>query len=118
MLESQDHLRAKERIRDIARKKGLIAENEVPFCSWSCYHGRGLWYSADIFICSNDGRTNAVVEIYGYKGHSSRYQTRRDERRRQDIKAVWGDNIVFRHYTIKELENATDEEIEKDLGIE
>jgi hypothetical protein len=65
----------------------------------------------------NGGRTSTIVEIDGHKGHSSRYSAGRDERRTEDIQATWGDNIVVRRYTLSELEIATDQEIEKEIGI-
>lgn len=117
MVESRKHIQQKERIRDIARRKGLIAELEVPFICWSGYHGKVIWYSVDIFVCSNRGGTPIIIEIDGYRGHSSKYQSGRDKRRTQDIQALLGDNIVVRRYTLEELKIATDEEIEKDLGI-
>lgn len=59
-----------------------------------------------------------IIEIDGFQGHSNRYQTRRDERRTEDIQALWGDNIAFRRYIFKELKISTDQEIAKELGIE
>lgn len=117
MEESQKHLRAKERIRDLARARGRIAENEVPFISYSGYRDKVIWYSADIFICSYGQRAPQIIEIDGYKGHRSRFATGRDTRRTEDIKNLWGDNIVVRRYTLEELEIATDEEIQTDLDI-
>lgn len=126
MPEYPEHEQAKRRIRDIARRKGLISENEIPFWCYSGYHDRVTCYSADIFIMSLDGTKEYIVEIDGYKGHSIEYKHRhpssfkakRDKNRTEDIQALWGDNILVRRYTIQELEILTDEEIEKDLGIE
>lgn len=117
MPESRRHLQQKQRIRNLARAKGLIAELEVPFICWSGYHDKPICYYADIFICSNREATAIIIEVDGYKGHSSRYQSGRDERRTEDVKNLWGDHIVVRRYTIEELKIATDEEIEQDLGI-
>lgn len=117
MPESQKHLQQKERIRDIARSKGLIAEVEVPFWCWSEYHSRGICYYADIFTCTNRGATPTIIEVDGHFGHSNRYQGRRDARRTQDIKAMWGDNIEVQRYTLEELKIATDQEIEEDLNL-
>jgi len=115
--ESQEHLQAKERIRNLARSKGYISENEVGFVCWSRYHGRSIIYYADILIVSNKEATATIVEIYGYKGHNSRYQTGRDTRRTEDICSMWGNHIDVRCFTIEELKTATDQEIEEDLNI-
>ena len=117
-MESKEHEAAKKRIRDIARRRDHIAENEVRFICWSGYHERAISYYADIFVGSNRKATAIIVEIDGYKGHSSKYQTIRDTRRTEDIKNTWGDHIDVRRFTIEELEETTDEEIEKQLGIE
>lgn len=66
---------------------------------------------------SNGGTTPLIVEIDGYKGHSSNYKIRRDKRRTKDIQALWGDNIVFQRYTPQEIEACSDEEIKKEIGI-
>lgn len=116
MPESRQHEEAKRRIRDIARRKGRIAENEIPFWCWSCFHSKTVCYSADIFLFKFDW-TPAIIEIDGYRGHRSEYQSRRDIRRTEDIKAVWGDDIMVHRYTIEELKILTDKEIQKDLGI-
>jgi hypothetical protein len=116
-LESKQHKHQKERIRDIARNDGYTAENEIPFWCWSGYHARLICYNADIFICSNREATAIIVEIDGYKGHSSEYQYGRDERRTEDIRNTWGSHIEVRRFTIAELEEATDDDIKDDLGI-
>ena len=63
---------------------------------------------------SYEGSTTIITEVDGYKGHNNRYQYGRDERRTEDIKGLWGDNIIFQRFTIWELEEATDEEIQED----
>lgn len=116
MRESPQHLHQKQRIRDLARSRGYIAENEVPFVCWSGFHDKPICYYADIFMLNRKGEAS-IIEIDGYRGHSSRYQSARDERRTADIKNIWGDDIRIRRYTIKELEILTDEEIEEEIGI-
>lgn len=118
MVESKDHLQAKERIQRIARSNGYIAEFEIPFWCFAEYHNRVVCYTADIYIGANGRPTSCIVEIDGYKGHSSRYQSGRDERRTKDIQALWGDNIIVHRFTLDKetgLLNETDQEIEEKI---
>ena len=114
--ESPEHLYQKQRVRDIARNEGYIAINEVPFWCWSGFRNRAICYSVDTFIINREAKT-IIVEIDGHKGHLSKYQSGRDVRRTEDIRAMWGDNIVVLRFTLSELEEATDEDIKEDLGI-
>lgn len=116
MPESQHHKQEKERIRNLARKKGYIAENEIPFVSWSPYRNKWVDYVADIFIFIGTTRP-VIIEVDGYKGHWSRFNKKRDERRTEDIQNTWGENIEVHRFTLEELRILTDKEIEQDLGI-
>jgi hypothetical protein len=117
LRESTDHFKAKERIRNLARAKGLIVINEFILWAWSPYHNKTLPYTCDVFILSIDKTVPTIVEVDGHVGHSNKYQIGRDERRTEDIQSFWGDHIRVRRFTLEELEIATDQEIEKEIGI-
>lgn len=114
-MESPEHLYQKERVRDIARNKGYIAEVEVPFTCWAPYHDKPVSYSADVFILL-DRNKPLVVEIDG-DSHSSSYQHNRDKNRTDNMQNLWGDHIRVKRFPLGELINASDEDILYDLGI-
>ena len=116
MGESKQHLRQKERIRDLARAKGLVAENEIGFWCWSGYHNKPICYYADIFFIGQKV-SPTIVELDGPVGHGSKYQSKRDNRRSRDIRDTWGDNIKVHRFTLAELKIASDEEILEDLEL-
>lgn len=112
--ESPEHKAAKERIRDLLRREGWVAENEIECKCYSEFCNKKLTYTVDV-IGSKTPRT-VILEVDGYKGHSTRNQAKRDRRRDEDIQRDHGRFIEIIRFELSEIQSATDEEILDDIN--
>lgn len=94
--ESPDHIEAKERIRDIAIKAGMVAANEVCFPCWSHFFHHAVMYRADVYVFDPVTKRHIIQEVHGFKGHDTTYEWFKDRVRRvDDIRLYYGDDIEF-----------------------